>query len=83
MNQQERVIQYVLTNGPCSVDDVYRSSGAKVNPATMRRYLVKGAPPGKVAYERKQGMEHTLVLSDTPPEGFSRITLRTRRSTQG
>lgn len=75
MNQQERVIRYVLDNGPCSDEAVYLNAG-KRSVTQQRRYLRGGAPAGTVAYERKRGGDYTFVIAKSPPEGFYPIRLK-------
>ena len=53
MNQQERVVQYVLEHGPGSIDDVYLYAAKKrMRGTTIRRLLAQGAPEGMTAYEK-------------------------------
>ena len=76
MNQQQRVVQYVLENGPCTDDDILR--GTKVAGRMVQRSLVDGAPEGMVAYEQNDGSDIIFVFAESPPDGFEPIKIRGR-----
>ena len=83
MNQQQRVVQYVLENGPCTDLDVFKNA-TRVNPRDMRRHLVDGAPEGMVACEQRTGKnDYIFVYAESPPDGFEPIKIRGRADPAG
>ena len=81
MNQQQRVVQYVLENGPCTESALYLE--LKAAGRMIQRSLVDGAPEGMVACERKQRTddgtdEYIFKFAESPPDGFELIKIRGR-----
>ena len=76
-NTREQIVRYVMENGPCSDESIYRHV-AKVGVMEMRRMLVRGSPEGKIAYERSSGNDYRFVIAARPPTGFFPITIQLR-----
>ena len=77
MNQQQRVVQYVLENGPCTDEDLYLE--LRVAGRMVQRALFDGAPEGMVACEQRTGKnDYIFVYAESPPDGFEPIKIRGR-----
>ena len=74
---QEQIGRYVVENGPCNDESIYRHV-AKVGVMKMRRMLVRGSPQGMTAYERSSGNDYLFVIASRPPTGFFPITIQLR-----